>query len=346
MENDFIITSTNTIQGAEINNYFGVINTNVVLGTNIFSDIGAGFTDIFGGSSNIYQNKLRKIYDSAIDELKIRAKELGANGILGLSIDFDEISGGNKSMFMISVSGTAVSINYNQEIIIESTNDSISKHDLNKELMRRKIIQKANEEILLTQEEWYFIIQHKIDEIAENLLNTFIKKYDTDISASNTKRTVFKNGIQTYFKRIEKSISTKLLYDKVKENFILTFDILKYCDLFSSDRIIELIKEKYYKTAIECLTIESNFYSKKDLNNMLEILTLLDNMEDLGHIKTTTGLLGKEKKKYICPNGHHNNSDMVYCEYCHKDIKGLYLPDVKKIDEFRLKVNTLKDFLN
>ena len=92
--------------------YLGVINTNIVLGTNIFSDIGASFTDFFGGTSSTYQKKRQSIYDTSIKTLKVKAKNIGANAILSLSIDFDEISGGNKSMFMISVSGTAVIINY------------------------------------------------------------------------------------------------------------------------------------------------------------------------------------------------------------------------------------------
>jgi uncharacterized protein YbjQ (UPF0145 family) len=46
----------------EIEKYFDLISTNVVLGTNVFSDLGASFSDFFGGTSDIYQNKLEKIY--------------------------------------------------------------------------------------------------------------------------------------------------------------------------------------------------------------------------------------------------------------------------------------------
>ena len=40
----------------------------------------------------------------------MRAKALGANAVVGLKIEFDEISGKGKSMFMVTAYGTAVII--------------------------------------------------------------------------------------------------------------------------------------------------------------------------------------------------------------------------------------------
>jgi len=108
MNKRIIITTTNLVEGASIENYFELISTNVVVGTNFFSDLGASFTDFFGGLSNTYQNKLEKIYKIAIDNLRHQAIDLGANAIIGLSIDFDQVSGKGKSMFMISAIGTPV----------------------------------------------------------------------------------------------------------------------------------------------------------------------------------------------------------------------------------------------
>lgn len=43
-----IISTTETIEGMEIEKYYDLISTNVVLGTNILSDIGASFSDLLG----------------------------------------------------------------------------------------------------------------------------------------------------------------------------------------------------------------------------------------------------------------------------------------------------------
>lgn len=92
----FIITTTPTIEGLKIERYIEVVNTNIVIGTNFFSDFAASFTDVFGGNSDTYQRKMDNMYNSAKKELISKAKDLGGNAIVGFRIDFDEISGKGK----------------------------------------------------------------------------------------------------------------------------------------------------------------------------------------------------------------------------------------------------------
>ncbi|WP_312190911.1 heavy metal-binding domain-containing protein [Sphingobacterium sp.] len=58
-----IVTTTNSIEGREISRYNDPIATNVVIGTNIFSDIGAIHVDFFGDYSTSYEKKIQKIYN-------------------------------------------------------------------------------------------------------------------------------------------------------------------------------------------------------------------------------------------------------------------------------------------
>ena len=105
-----IITSTNDIKDYKIIKYLGLINVNVVIGANFFSDFFASFTDVFGGYSNTYQSKLDKIYGDALRELQAKASNSGGNAIIGVHFDFDEVSGKGKSMFMVTAYGTAVMV--------------------------------------------------------------------------------------------------------------------------------------------------------------------------------------------------------------------------------------------
>ena len=105
-----IVTTTNSIEGYTIRKYLGVVNANVVIGTNLFSDIAASLTDVFGGRSGSYKSKLTTIYDEVMKELTGKAESYHADAIVGLHVDFDEVSGGGKSMFMVSASGTAITL--------------------------------------------------------------------------------------------------------------------------------------------------------------------------------------------------------------------------------------------
>lgn len=105
-----IITTTSNIEGARIEEYLQLVSVNVVIGTNFFSDWMASVTDIFGGTSSTYQRKLDSVYEEAVKRIEKKASKLGADAVIGLKMDFGEVSGKEKSMFMVSAVGTAVKL--------------------------------------------------------------------------------------------------------------------------------------------------------------------------------------------------------------------------------------------
>ena len=108
--NNFIITTTNTVDNYEVKEYLGVVTANFVAGTDFINDFFASMSDFFGGTSGTYKSEMDKLYERAKCAIETEAINKGANAILGYKVDFDEISGKGKSMFMISVSGTAVKL--------------------------------------------------------------------------------------------------------------------------------------------------------------------------------------------------------------------------------------------
>ena len=53
---------------------------------------------------------LNKTYAAAIEEIERKAIRMGADAVVGLKIDFNEISSKDKAMFMVSAVGTAVKL--------------------------------------------------------------------------------------------------------------------------------------------------------------------------------------------------------------------------------------------
>lgn len=74
-----------------------------------FRDFFAGVRDIVGGRSGAYEKELRKACLIAFRELEEQAKELGANAVVGIDIDYETV-GKDSSMLMVTVSGTAVKV--------------------------------------------------------------------------------------------------------------------------------------------------------------------------------------------------------------------------------------------
>ena len=104
-----IITTTNTIEGSPIKEYKGLVTGEVIVGANIVKDIFAGFTDVFGGRSGMYEGELKKAREMAIQEIMQNTTALGGNAIVGVDLDYETL-GTNGGMLMVNISGTAVVI--------------------------------------------------------------------------------------------------------------------------------------------------------------------------------------------------------------------------------------------
>jgi len=104
-----ILSTTPTLEGRPIREYKGIVTGEAILGANVFKDIFAGIRDIVGGRSETYERELGHARQIALDELRQRAQELGANAVVGIDLDY-EVLGAQNGMLMVSASGTAVVI--------------------------------------------------------------------------------------------------------------------------------------------------------------------------------------------------------------------------------------------
>lgn len=102
-----LLTTTNTLEGYQIDHYLGVVQGETIIGANFLRDIAAGLKDFFGGRSGSYEEVLRQAQETAKAEMMQRAMMLGANAVIGISFDYETI-GANGSMLMVACAGTAV----------------------------------------------------------------------------------------------------------------------------------------------------------------------------------------------------------------------------------------------
>ena len=102
------LTTTYEFPGREIRETLGIVTAESVLGINIFRDVLGGIRNLVGGRSGTHQNALREARDQCLEELAEQAKALGADAVVGVDLDYNEISGGGKGMVFLVASGTAV----------------------------------------------------------------------------------------------------------------------------------------------------------------------------------------------------------------------------------------------
>ena len=107
-----LISTTDTIEGARIVKYIGVVTGEAIIGANFLRDFLANITDVIGGRSGAYERSLREGKQVAVDEMVQEAQERGANAVIGISLDYESIPLGTDkgTMLMVAATGTAVVI--------------------------------------------------------------------------------------------------------------------------------------------------------------------------------------------------------------------------------------------
>ena len=102
---EFPISTANDIPGFRIVETKGFIYGLTVRSRGAGGQIGAGIKSIFGGEIKQYVTMMEESRDEALHRAIAHAKELGANGIVAIRFDSNEIS---DVMQEILVYGTAV----------------------------------------------------------------------------------------------------------------------------------------------------------------------------------------------------------------------------------------------
>ena len=102
-----LLTTTNTIEGKEITQYFGIVTGETIIGANVFRDFFASIRDIVGGRAGSYEEVLRKTKDTALQDMSQQAAAMGANAVIGIDLDYETV-GDTGSMLMVTAAGTAI----------------------------------------------------------------------------------------------------------------------------------------------------------------------------------------------------------------------------------------------
>lgn len=105
MAEKIILSTTHIIQGKNIDEYLGLITSEVVIGTGFFAEWDVSYADMFGTTSIKFQEKLKKAKLIGEQLIKEEAVSRGANAIIGMDIDYNTFE---NNIIALVLSGTAV----------------------------------------------------------------------------------------------------------------------------------------------------------------------------------------------------------------------------------------------
>jgi uncharacterized protein YbjQ (UPF0145 family) len=339
------------------------VSAHIVAGTNFFSDFFASFSDVFGGRSHSYQKQLTSLYNEAIERIKFAAYELGANCIVGLKIDMDEISGKGKSMFMLTAIGTAVilekeTIKKSVLAIPNQDFENVSLDRINALRTKKLIVEKAKSgNFSLDEELWNFITSNQVHEVFAAVLKEFPKAMAADAVKPGSSERFYKLMLG-YIDALPEEIKLDLLYDGVRneKNVQLALklsQLISDLNLFDFRRCVDLLRNNSFqikKRAVRVAKSDKQYYNRQDINDLQEICDLLKaTFAERGkRIMKKQLLSSKEKELWQCECGKTNDIG-TYCSGCGLDIYGFSANDVKPTDADRYieqKLDFISEFMN
>lgn len=104
-----LLSSTNTLEAKKITKYHGLVTGESLIGSNVYKDLFSGVRDVVGGRTSAYEKELEKAREIALESMEEKAKDLNANGIIGLKISYNNLGGTMGNTILVTAYGTAIS---------------------------------------------------------------------------------------------------------------------------------------------------------------------------------------------------------------------------------------------
>src|SRR3954447_17153440 len=89
-----IVATTNDLTGHKVVRYLGVVRGIVVRSRSIVGNIGASIQSLFGGNITLYTSLCERARADAYELMIQHAQEMGANAIIAMRYDANEIAAG------------------------------------------------------------------------------------------------------------------------------------------------------------------------------------------------------------------------------------------------------------
>lgn len=322
------LSTTASIVGYELVRHVGPVSAQFVIGTGLFTDVFSSFTDFFGAGSKSYQKKLSKVERQGLDMIRARAAAVGANAVIGLRIDHDEISGAGKSMLMVTLAGTGVVARKTTARETEGTDGRLTPDRLQSEVAVRAFTAKFSDNSNgFGLSNWDFVLEHPRTELAPLVLARMAYALGPNVMTDQRDRDVAQ--ATAFFSSLPMDEAQAVLYGRLGDGdrrgsaagILLTqarlADLARHLDALESGDAVRA------SNAIRSATAHAPLYQAQDVGTLKAIAAQLRDgfpvtatrNEKKGILSSATWTCGHCEAENA---GSHNR-----CKECHRDKRGL-----------------------
>jgi len=105
-----VLTTAPSLEGFRVIETLDIVTAECDLGVDFVQELFADMSDLWGGRRETIQRAFRDARATCLFELRRDARSLGGNAVIAVDLDYNEFTGGGKSMLFLVASGTAVRV--------------------------------------------------------------------------------------------------------------------------------------------------------------------------------------------------------------------------------------------
>lgn len=220
-------------------------------------------------------------------------------------------------------------------------------------LEHRYGIQLARPDVYPTDDQWTYIIEQHMGELAARLYRKYLVSWLTP----EAERTEYHETTLKRFPQYARTIGEDperrqriidAVYADITSSPDATARVIIDARLFDAPTLLDILHHTpadepdpvpFVARAAVAYQPE---YSAADLDDMRLLDDALNNLSPLGEIRSQRGLF-REEKKYICPKGHSNDISVEFCDHpgCGLNIYGLNKTEADAIEDYHIRVSIL-----
>lgn len=331
MKHGVLLTTTSTLEGWRVDEYVGPVSAQFVIGTGLFTDYFASWTDLFGAHSRAYQDKLERINTEALEMIAEKAHRLRANVVLGLRVDHDEISGSGKSMLMVTASGTAARaarIGAQRPLEAVGSNGVIPAARYRAFRARHEIVTKARDGTLdwFEPNVWRSLLDNQIHEVSDIFLAYLDARVREARPEDEDELTL---RVADYYTSMTHDMAVPLLYHALGCAAPIAkraLQVLRELDGFEPDIIRDIVstsKDALQRArSISAVAADLPYYHADDRERIVQLKDVIPGAFPIADVYEEQGLIHK-RRAWECINGHAVSAKDDCCPACTADRRGI-----------------------
>ena len=312
---------------------------------------------MFGGKSKSYKKQLEQINDGVVDELREEASQRGANALVGLQIDHDQISGQNKEMFMVTATATAVraqSLSKSDSHTNQEREKSVTATEVSKEERTVRLIKKAqNGNLELNGVRWRFLIENQIPDLVGAAESALTEILDGLVGGPLDRHKKHLENGRDYFLSLPPEKAKPTLYKMVSHEDQnvrdWALDTLEEGNMLDLNRIESMLGGDFYsqqKPALEILNrVDKPYYEPSDVSRLKELKSKIEGgfgkRGEVIEVEKSGMLSSGTKEVWQIKEGAHNPIGRTYCEETGLDIYGFGRKETRPEDAIQVLENKI-----